>query len=133
MSNRIVEGDITDITEGLIVHQTNVNGAMGAGVALAIKKKWPLVYDEYRLNLSTHGKFGDVIFSVVSSSKWSDPFNTHKDLVFANVMGQDLSGVGTRHWALLKGLEAVAQYNKDRKLQVYIPEFIGAGQGVMLG
>lgn len=129
MTNKIIEGDITDVTEGLIVHSCNTNGIFGAGVALAIKKKWPVVYEDYKHNLDAHGRFGDVIFSVVSSSKWSDPFKGYKDLVVANIMGQDLSGVGTRHWALLKGLENVAAYNKDRKLQVYIPEFIGSGLG----
>lgn len=133
MVNKIIEGDITDVSEGLIVHSCNNTGVMGAGVALAIKKKWPIVYDHYKSNLDTHGKYGDVVFSVASSSKWTryeeNESKTHKDIVVANVMGQDLSGVGTRHWALLKGLETVAEFNKSRKLQVYIPEFIGSALG----
>ena len=40
--------DITTIAQGIILHQVNCKGVMGCGVALAIRNKWPKVYDRYR-------------------------------------------------------------------------------------
>jgi hypothetical protein len=39
--------DITTVTRGIIGHGVNCQGAMGSGVALAIKTKWPDIYDSY--------------------------------------------------------------------------------------
>jgi len=47
MSYRIVKGDITGVTSGMIAHGVNCKGVMGAGVALAIKKTWPKAFKEY--------------------------------------------------------------------------------------
>ena len=41
-------GDLLAATSGHIVHGCNARGVMGAGVALAIKNKWPEVYNDYR-------------------------------------------------------------------------------------
>lgn len=44
---KIVNGSLLDAKENIICHQVNCQGVMGAGVALAIKKKWPEVYTRY--------------------------------------------------------------------------------------
>lgn len=49
MKITIKGGNLLDATEDVIAHQTNIEGAMGAGVALAIKKLFPDVYKEYRI------------------------------------------------------------------------------------
>lgn len=41
-------GDVTEAPEKIIVHGCNTQGVMGAGVALAIRKKWPDVYEKYK-------------------------------------------------------------------------------------
>ena len=41
-----IRGDITTAV-GLIAHQVNCQGVMGAGVAKAIRQRWPHVYEEY--------------------------------------------------------------------------------------
>lgn len=43
-----VKGDILDMENGIICHQVNAMGKMGAGIALQIRKKYPKVYDVYR-------------------------------------------------------------------------------------
>lgn len=40
--------NICDITNGIIAHGVNCQGVMGAGVALAIRNKWPGCYDLYK-------------------------------------------------------------------------------------
>ena len=46
--SQILEGDITNICCGTIVHQVNCQGAIGAGVSGAIIQKWPEVESAYR-------------------------------------------------------------------------------------
>lgn len=43
-----IQGDITQVESGFILHQVNCRGVMGSGVALAIKNKYPVVYEKYR-------------------------------------------------------------------------------------
>lgn len=42
--------DITNVTSGIIAHGVNCLGVMGAGVALAIRQRWPVVYEAYQKN-----------------------------------------------------------------------------------
>ena len=44
---KYVKGDLLSATEGYIVHGCNCQGAMGSGVALAIKNKYPKAYQDY--------------------------------------------------------------------------------------
>lgn len=48
MSLKFMLGDITKCDANYICHQVNCQGAMGSGVAKAIKGKWPVVYTDYR-------------------------------------------------------------------------------------
>lgn len=47
------EGNLLDVKQGIIVHGVNAQGVMGAGVALAIKKKYPKAYEEYLVSYNT--------------------------------------------------------------------------------
>lgn len=40
--------DITKITSGIVAHGVNCQGVMGGGAALAIRNRWPAVYDAYK-------------------------------------------------------------------------------------
>ena len=56
-----------EATEPMIVHGCNAKGAMGSGVAKAIRKKWPGAYDAYRARFKDKGlNLGDVIFADVA-------------------------------------------------------------------
>lgn len=46
--SKIENINMLDITRGILVQQVNCRGAMGRGLALAIKQKWPVVFSEYR-------------------------------------------------------------------------------------
>ena len=41
------QGDLLTVSEGIIVHGCNAQRAMGSGVALAIKKKYPEAFQAY--------------------------------------------------------------------------------------
>ena len=45
---KIVDGDLLQANVPLIAHQTNCLGVMGAGIAKAIRNKWPNVYAQYK-------------------------------------------------------------------------------------
>lgn len=47
MSVTFVNKDITAVTRGILAHGVNCKAVMGSGVALAIRHKWPIVYDRY--------------------------------------------------------------------------------------
>jgi len=58
-------GDILDITEGVICHQVNCQKVAGAGLALAIRKKYPNWYDHF---LKTQPVLGEADFFMVNSN-----------------------------------------------------------------
>lgn len=41
------KGNLLDVTKGIIMHGCNCQGVMGSGVALAVKRKYPLAFDRY--------------------------------------------------------------------------------------
>ncbi len=47
MDIKIYNGDITKCNADIIAHQVNCKFVMGGGVALALRKRWPIVYKNY--------------------------------------------------------------------------------------
>lgn len=45
---RVIERDITTVEEGIVAHQVNCQGAIGAGVSGAMCRKWPEAERAYR-------------------------------------------------------------------------------------
>jgi O-acetyl-ADP-ribose deacetylase (regulator of RNase III) len=113
--------DITTITKGIIVHQVNCKGKMGAGVALSIKTKWPIVYESYMNSFrSNQLHLGQIFFIQI-----------YPDLYVVNLCGQYNFGRTARYTnyeAVYVGLEQVNQtiqrYNLNH-LSVYFPYKIG--------
>ena len=114
----ILRGDITDIESGIIVHQVNLRGSMGAGIALAIANKYPTVKSRY-LSWYKQAKLGDVQFVEIDEK-----------LIICNLAGQLDYGpnkVQTDYEAYEKAIPTIKKYSTERRLKVYIPYLIGAG------
>ena len=105
-----VKGDVCDPQRNdsneiaVIPHCCNTLGIMGAGVALALKKKWPIVYDVYKKLQKK--SFGGLQLGDICSAK----VNEH--IIVVNMIGQD--GVVSpdnpkpvKYWALLKCMEKI--------------------------
>lgn len=125
-------GDLLgNVTEGHIIHGCNCQGSMGAGIALAIKNKWPIVYDEYRKEYEEYGlHLGQVI-----------PVPVSEKLIVWNVMTQD---VYRGHPKAIQGQTKFASYDaihdgffavssvvpslKEFEQEIHFP-LIGAGLG----
>ena len=108
--------NILDVTCGVIVQQVNCCNVSGAGLALAIGQKWPLVDKEYK---AKEWKLGDVQFVKVADK-----------LYVANVAGQHYYSTRSRQTdfdALAKGLGEVGRFAKEQNLNIYVPHRLGSG------
>lgn len=119
----IIEKDITTVTEGVVAHQVNCMGYMGCGVALAIRKKWPLAYERYIPYGKKTGN-GSLRPGMVQMVKVSER------LWVANLAGQDNIGRTQRmtdYEALKKCLAKLASWrDKSSPVQgIYFPYGMG--------
>lgn len=125
--------DILTVRKGIICHQINPY-AMGAGLALLIKKKWPVHYKDfedwkkYRQNTG----LGDVVFS--QPNEWSQ-LPGWDDLTIAGMCAQPRYGPRGQRWtdyeAFRRCLDRVYEFTQayDGYTDVYIPWKIGCGLG----
>jgi len=115
---KIIKGDILNIEHGIVCHQVNCMGKMGAGIALSIRKKWPIVYNDYiYAHRAGHLILGNVIFSEIT-------INT---LYVASLCGQYYYGRNKRYTdydAVKNCLNELTKYD-DGRLDIYIPKGMG--------
>lgn len=107
--------DILSITKGIIVHQVNCQGVMGCGIALQIKRKFPKVFEHYRMF-----KFKLGMIQLVKVGP---------ELYVCNLAGQDRYGRNKRYTdydALHTGLDKLNTWADEKDLPVYIPKFMGS-------
>ena len=111
---------ILDVEEGIVCHQVNCQGVMGAGLALQIRKKWPIVYDRYRKYVAFHTHLLGKLQLVTINN----------DLIVANIFGQDRYGRIKRYTdynALRSALNTLAKWLDThlnltgQKMPVYFP------------
>lgn len=104
----------------IIAHQVNAQGVMGAGVALAIRKRYPEVYEAYMDDY----KKGILKLGHTSYVK------IHPSQFVANICGQEYYGKNGRYTdykALREGLEDVRCMAEALDLHVVLPYRIGCG------
>ena len=112
----IIDGDILTVPRGIICHQVNCKRVMGAGLAAAIHKKYPLHYEDY---IKTDAHLGELVTTQMSD-----------DLYIVGIYGQLGYGRDKRYTdyeALEKGLTAVGVLSSSLGLPVYLPYGIGCG------
>ena len=117
--------DITTVTFGIIAHGVNAQHAMGSGVALAIKTKWPKIYTTYMNSPKGREMLGTA--HIVDVSEDNTP------LFVANCYTQEFYGPGDRKYAdqkaIISCLDSVltfARYHDN--IPLWMPK-IGAGLG----
>jgi len=126
----IIDRNLLEITEGIIGHQVNCLGFMGAGLALQIRGKYPRVYRRYRQYCDLHESYPAPLLGTVQPV-WAD--ETRKLLVL-NLFGQfnvsRSGGVNTDY----KALDAIATKLKLRQERgelglIHLPHGMGCGLG----
>ncbi|KKL18092.1 hypothetical protein LCGC14_2478960 [marine sediment metagenome] len=123
---RTIEGDVTNPQTSetreivIIPHCCNNLKIMGSGVALALKKKWPLVYQVYNKMSapSPHCLLGKVSYAKIDNH-----------LVIANMIGQDgvVSSTNSKpikYLALANAMREVVGFIKMIKTQTVNPVVI---------
>lgn len=118
---KYIKKDITTVFSGVIAHGVNCQGAMGSGVAGAIKEKWPIVYEVFKR--SPTGKMMLGVCHLV-------PIETGQ-LFVCNCYTQLHYGRGCRFAspeAIEQSLAGVYEWANFFQLPVYMPK-IGAGLG----
>lgn len=118
-----IEKDITTVERGIICHGVNCQGAMGSGVALAIKTKWPIIYVSF-LNMPT-GK------TMLGTAHLIDVDEGSDSLFVANCYTQQFCGFGGRFAdldAIYNSLSKSFKWADIYTLDIFLPK-IGAGLG----
>lgn len=116
--------NLLEVKSGIICHQVNCIGVMGAGLALQIRNKWPIVFNQYKEDCKqfmTHPEMmlGHVLDVMVETS-----------LVVANCFGQVFpSQIGKQTdyaaWdTILAKLQDLSNYFS---LELHFPYMIGCG------
>ena len=115
------KGNLLDVTEGIIVHGCNMQGIMGAGVAKAVKAKYPACFDDYCQRLATgFYVLGEVINYKVNSK-----------LYISNALTQQYFGRAVRqvnYAAIVRAFDDNIAVAQDTGLSLHFPK-IGAGLG----
>jgi O-acetyl-ADP-ribose deacetylase (regulator of RNase III) len=119
---KIIEADLLEM-QGIICHQVNCMGVMGAGLALHIRRKWPRVFVDYKNALEDERvDIGSCQFVQVS-----------QDTTVANLFGQANVNSGkqrdcqTNYDALEDAIEDAYEYAERTNQQLYIPYMMGCG------
>lgn len=117
----VIKRDILTVTNGIIVHQINPH-TMGAGLALAIRKKFPKHYEDFLLWKRT--RFGLGLGHVVLTDFYKKPI-----IIGACAQkgyGRD-GATYTDYISLSQCFEMVERESIKRKLPVFLPYKIGCG------
>lgn len=119
---KFIDGDLLDQPRGVLCHQVNLRGVMGAGIALQIRKKWPNAYDDYIRHCRKGPAIGNVVFSEIIAG----------ELFVAHLFGQadiGIRGCQTRYIAYPLLLDQVRAFAAEKHADVFVPYGIGCGLG----
>jgi len=127
---------------GILVHGCNCRGVMGAGVAAALRARWPAIYDAYREKFLREGLMlgeGVVVASAADKHRWPIDAEVHtwsqqlpSATMVVNMMtqedyGRNPSRVYVDYEAISHGFENVVKPLAQKTgLPVYFPK-IGCG------
>ena len=116
----IVKGDLFESGSPALAHGCNCKGAMGKGIAVEFKRRWPEMYEEYRA-LCQAGRFqlGDVF-------AWSDGTITIFNLA---TQGSFRGKVRAEIDAIERAVGRMLTIAKERNIDVIALPKIGAGLG----
>ena len=108
MGINIIEGNLFDTKADIICHQCNCQGVMGSGVALEVKKRFPVVFKAYRKDYEENKlELGYVNFAAANENQ-----------IIANMCGQDKYGYDGKQYThydkLQECLDMVAEYAREK-------------------
>jgi len=124
MSIHYIKQNVTEVSLGIVAHGVNCQHKMGSGVAKAIRKTWPQVYEAYM-----HHPKGSAMLGCCSLVRIDEG---RDDLFVANLYTQQFYGYGGGKYASAQAIETslsqCANYGDMYDLPIYMPR-IGCGLG----
>lgn len=127
--NRQIQGDLTSIQNGYIMHQVNCQNVMGAGVAKALYSKHPKVKQAYHEFATKYPNPTDRLGKIQPVSLESNPnlkiFNAYTQLYYGN--SAKTKKVYTDEEKLIDALTRFDQRAKQDNQPAYVPAKIGCG------
>ena len=116
---QIINQSIVEIKHGVIVHQVNCRGVMGAGLAKSLRTRYPVIFTRYQ-QFCQAGQFKLGMVQFV---------NVAPDLYVCNLAGQNGYGHGvhTDYEAVTIALIKLHAWALERSLPIYIPFNMGCG------
>jgi O-acetyl-ADP-ribose deacetylase (regulator of RNase III) len=119
----LIKGDLLSVDRGIIVHGCNSCGYFNAGVAKAIREKYPQAYQDYML----HYRRGNTNLGNIITTKIRDDL-----YIVSGITQNEIGRIPQRCYVSYEAIEAVfKQVNtlaKILNLPVNFPQ-IGAGLG----
>lgn len=114
MTVKIIKGNLLDSNAGIILHQVNLQGVMGSGVAFQIARRFPDAEREY-LNFENKS-LGEVNFAKIGPKNW-----------VGNCFSQRVN-FDTDYKALRECLRKVKRFMRQNNIsEVAIPYNFGCG------
>lgn len=124
MVELVYNSNLLDVKSGILCHQVNCVGVMGAGIALQIKGKWPEVFKQYKSKCDLCSEEPRKLLGGVQDILVS------RDLVVANCFGQvypGRTGVMTDYNAWNQILDSLNDLSNFFSLELHFPYMIGCG------
>lgn len=115
------------VSKFVIAQQVNCQNRMGAGLALALMRKWPTVARKYHEFCNSNLRHGGQPRNLLGRAQG---VCVGPEQYVCNLFGQEHyghSGHYTNETALLHGIELVLRSADNHNLPVYIPANIGSG------
>ncbi len=110
---KIKTGNILNCSEDIVVHQVNIQGIMGGGVAKQLALQYPGLEKEYsefcKLYRNDYKQLKGKVFKIMLKGKF-----------IMNMFNQK-ENYDTDYEAMKEALKNVRQYAKDFKLSIAIP------------
>lgn len=121
---KIIEKNILEVEKGIICHQVNCQKVMGKGIALSIRNKWPIVYEQFLKYYSDKPdivRLGNAHFIQVSIDPRLEVCNIYGQLYYGN------NGRFTDYGALKSAFNILKE--KTWNEQIYFPYLMGCMNG----
>ena len=116
---KIKQGDILEANENIVVHQVNVQGIMGGGVARQLARYYTVLEKEYsefcKIYDNDYNKLKGKVFKIMINGKF-----------IMNMFSQK-ENFDTDYEAMKIALEEIKEYARGFKLSIAMPYKIGCG------
>lgn len=120
------KGNIFDSMANVICHQVNCQGVMGAGIAKEIRKRFPIVYEEFQETYkSKENKLGNIdVVDVCYGNRFIVNMYSQDNYLPRGVQHTDYEAFRT----CLSEIKGVF-FNKRKEITIAFPHGIGCGLG----